>query len=84
MEDSATGGVLADKCVMIEGVWGIKGDLDDSGIVSLADAVRSVDFLLGRGDALSPFEAFEADMEDNEEVNLGDVVQIIDVFLGGS
>ena len=76
-------GVLANRCVMIEGVWGIKGDLNDSGTVNLADGIRVVDFLLGRGGALSDFEAFEADMEDDGEVNLGDVVQIIDVVLGG-
>ena len=76
-------GVLANQCVMIEGIWGIKGDLDDSGTVNLADAIRTVDFVLGRGGALSDFEAFEADLDNNEEMNMGDVVQIIDVFLGG-
>ena len=79
-------GKLAEKSVMIEGIWGIKGDLDDSGRVSLGDAVRMVDHLLDRSgsDALTVFEQFEADIDNNQDLNLGDVVQMIDVVLGRS
>ena len=59
---------------------GMKGDVDDSGDVSIADVTALIDYLLGGG----VINEANADMDNSGTITIGDVTALIDYLLSGN
>ncbi len=74
--------------VYYEGAWifvfGMKGDLNQDGVVNVLDVVRAINIALGRSPAPSSYEQWAGDMNDDGTINVLDIVAIINLSLGGS
>lgn len=54
------------------------GDVDDDGMVGIADVTTLIDYILGGG---AKINKFNADVISDESLNIGDVTSIIDMIL---
>lgn len=59
---------------------GLKGDVDDDGLVTISDVTALVDYLLGGGE----INAQNADMDEDGKITIADVTSLIDRLLGGN
>ncbi|MBP5711675.1 MAG: dockerin type I repeat-containing protein, partial [Prevotella sp.] len=58
----------------------LKGDANEDGKVDVADAVVTINKVLGQ--PASPFNLFNADINDDGIININDVVMTIKIILG--
>ena len=58
----------------------LPGDVNDDGIVSIADVSDLIDYLLGVD--VSPFNETNADVDQDGSIAIGDVSDLIDLLLG--
>ncbi len=63
-------------------VLGMKGDLNQDGVVDVSDVVREINIILGRPPAPTSYELWAADINDDGSVDVADVVATINIALG--
>ena len=61
---------------------GLLGDVNDDGVVNIADVTSLIDYLLG-GDPQS-INLINADVSQDGAINIGDVTALIDMLLSGN
>jgi hypothetical protein len=59
---------------------GMKGDVDNSGAVNIADVTALIDYLLAGGDV----NEYNADVDGSGAIDIADVTSLIDFLLTGS
>jgi hypothetical protein len=59
---------------------GMKGDVDNSGTVNIADVTALIDYLLAGGDVIE----YNADVDSSGAINISDVTALIDYLLTGN
>ncbi|MBQ7691560.1 MAG: M6 family metalloprotease domain-containing protein [Muribaculaceae bacterium] len=65
--------------ILCKEVTSIKGDIDNSCVIDIADVNAAINIILG----LEPFNA-NGDLDENGTVDIGDVNALINILLGGS
>ena len=59
---------------------GMKGDVDNSGTINIADVTALIDYLLAGGDIIE----YNADVDGSGAINIADVTALIDYLLTGN
>ena len=57
---------------------GIKGDVDDNGVVTIADVTLLIDYLLGSSEEINEYNA---DVDGDQRISIADVTSLIDMLL---
>lgn len=63
-------------------IGGTKGDLNQDGVIDIADIVREINILLGRGNPPTAYERWAEDVNDDGEFDVTDIVATINIVLG--
>ena len=71
-----------EPCTVTVPSTGLKGDVNDSGTVTISDVTALIDYLLGG--EVSPFNSGNADVNGDQTITIRDVTALIDLLLSGS
>ena len=63
-------------------IRGMKGDLNQDGVVNVTDVVREINIILTRPPAPTNYELWAGDVNDDGQINVVDVVATINIILG--